>query len=548
MVRVTVFALLVLISGCSMKKEKVDLLVKDARVYTVDEAFRIVDAFVVTDGKIVDTGSVEAMERSYEATDTLSLKGKYIYPGWNDAHCHFLGYGLTLNQADLVGTSSPEEVLERCRQFRDTAHPDWITGRGWDQNDWDEKVFPGLEMIDGVFPDIPVYIKRIDGHAAWVNSVAMELAGITPETCIEGGEVLLENGALKGILIDNAMELVEKVIPEPGPEEQEHALKLAEANCFRVGLTSVSDAGLDAGEVALIDSLQESGNLKMRINAMLSPTKENYDRYVSKGPLVNERLSIRTIKLYADGALGSRGAKLIADYSDDPGNNGLLLTPPDELREHCQKAYDNDFQVAVHCIGDGANRQMLQIYGDMLGTENDRRWRIEHAQIVHPDDLGLFGKYHIVPSVQPTHATSDMYWADERLGKKRLGRGAYAYRSLMEQNGWIPNGSDFPVEDINPLYGFYAAVSRKDQKGYPEGGFIPDEALTREQALRAMTSWAARAAFEESFKGSIEPGKLADFVVTGQDIMTIPEGDIPTVRVLMTYSGGSLVYRTEKNQ
>lgn len=526
-----------------MRKEKVDLLVKDAKVYTADDDFRVTGAFVVKDGKFLDTGSAEEMERKYEATEVISLKGKFIYPGWNDAHCHFLGYGLTLNQVDLAGTTGPEDVLERCRRFREKADPGWITGRGWDQNDWEEKVFPGLGMIDRAFPDIPVYIKRIDGHAAWVNSRALEIAGITKETRVKGGEVLLENGALKGILIDNAMELVEHVIPEPGPQEKAEALLMAEANCFSVGLTSVSDAGLDADEVALIDSLQKSGNLKIRINAMLSPTEENYDRYVSRGPQVNEHLSVRTIKLYADGALGSRGAKLIEDYSDDPGNSGLLLTPPDELRVHCQKALDSDFQVAVHCIGDGANRQMLQIFGDMLGTENDRRWRIEHAQIVHPDDLELFGTYHIVPSVQPTHATSDMYWAGERLGEQRLAHGAYAYRTLLEQNGWIPNGSDFPVEDINPLFGFYAAVARKDQQGYPAEGFIPREALTRKQALRAMTTWAAKAAFEESFKGSIEKGMLADFVVTEEDIMEVPEQEIPTVKVLATWSGGREVFR-----
>jgi hypothetical protein len=290
-----------------------------------------------------------------------------------------------------------------------------------------------------------------------------------------------------------------------------------------------------------VDSLQKAGSLKMRIYGMLSPGRKDLEAYMYQGIYKTDHLNVRSLKLYADGALGSRGALMLDPYSDDPHNTGLLVTDPEDLKNIFREAYQYGYQVNTHCIGDSANRLMLQIYSEILEGENDRRWRIEHAQVVHPDDFILFKKYNIIPSVQPTHATSDMYWADERLAENRL-TGAYAYKKLLEQNSWIPNGSDFPVESINPIYGFYAAVTRKDLEGYPEGGFMPEQCLTREEALRAMTIWAARAAFEENEKGSIEPGKFADFIVTSSDLMKIPEHKIPNVKIKMTFSGGTQVY------
>lgn len=541
MTRTIVVTFLIILTSCQMKKTDVDLLVKDATVYTVDEDFSMVGAFVVDEGKILDTGSTAEMEKKYNAREVLSLEGKFVYPGWNDAHCHFLGYGTSLNQVDLAGTTSVEEILEKCRAFAANNNGAWITGRGWDQNDWEETAFPDKSQLDRVFPDKPVLLKRIDGHAGWANSAALAVAGVTGASRVEGGEVLLNNGAPTGILIDNAIALVEKMIPGPGTEALVAGLLKAQENCFAVGLTSVSDAGLTTREVQLIDSLQKQGTLKMRINAWLEPSESNFKTYIEKGMQQNDHLTVGTLKLYADGALGSRGARMLEPYSDDPGNVGLFVNDPAQLEALCKRALDNGYQVATHCIGDAANRKMLEIYSGLLPKGNDRRWRIEHAQIINPDDFDLFSTYNIVPSVQPTHATSDMYWAEERLGANRM-KGAYAYKTLLDQLGWIVNGSDFPVESINPLFGFYAAVARKDQDSFPEGGFLIDEALSREEALRTMTSWAAKAAFEETFKGSIEQGKLADFVVTDHDIMTMDLSEIPKTRVHMTWSGGEKVY------
>ena len=535
-------AILITMTGCANQKKEVDLLLTGGVIYTVDEAFNVAEAMAIHNGRIEAVGSSRDLLRNYRAREITDLKGNFVYPGWIDAHCHFFGYGMNFNSANLVGTGSPAEVIERLKQHQENLHGTWITGRGWDQNDWEVKAFPTREMLDRHFPDTPVLLRRIDGHAAWVNTAALEAAGITSRTRVEGGAVLLENGTPSGILVDNAIGLVSVLIPPPTKAAMINALQQAEENCFSVGLTSVQDAGLELETVELIDSLYREGALKIRMNTWLSPTEENFDHFVSKGPMQNDYLSVNTIKLFADGALGSRGARMLEPYSDDPGNRGLYVTSVESLEQYCRRAYDHHFAVATHAIGDAANRTMLQIYGSILKGKNDRRWRIEHAQVIAPEDFHLFGDYSIIPSVQPTHATSDMYWAEERLGPDRI-RGAYAFRSLLEQNGWLAAGSDFPVESINPLFGYYAAVTRKDQAGYPETGFYPEEALSREDALRAMTIWAAKAGFEEELKGSIEPGKLADLVVTGTDLMTAPAGELFGIRVLATYSAGVPVYR-----
>ncbi len=532
---------LFLMMSCKNEPQNADLLLVNGNIYTVDESFSRVGALAIKDGRILATGTSEEITGRYTASGVRDLEGAFVYPGWIDAHCHFFGYGMDLRSADLVGTGSVEEVVQRLKEHHQIMGDGWITGRGWDQNDWEVPVFPTKEMLDAHFPHEPVLLRRIDGHAAWANSRALELAGVGAETRVEGGAVLLEEGKPTGILVDNAIGLVSRLVPGPSRQEMEAALMQAQENCFRVGLTSVQDAGLDRLTVELIDSLYRSGTLKIRMNTWLSPTEENFTTFVEKGPIHADYLTINTIKLFADGALGSRGARLLEPYSDDPGNMGLFVESMETLEAHCRRAYQHGFAVATHAIGDGANRAVLELYASILPEGNDRRWRIEHSQIIHPGDFHLFGDYGIIPSVQPTHATSDMYWAEERLGRERM-KGAYAYRTLLEQNGWLPGGSDFPVEDINPLYGFYAATARKDQKGYPEGGFIPEEALTREQALRAMTIWAAKAGFEEVLKGSIEPGKLADLVVTRTDLMTAPETELFRIPVLETYVGGERVY------
>ncbi|MFP4471918.1 MAG: amidohydrolase [Bacteroidales bacterium] len=523
--------------------EKADLILTNARIYTVDDNFTVAEAMAVKGGKILATGTAGEITGRYEASQTLDMTGKPLYPGFIDAHCHFYGYGLgLLKRADLVDTKSFDEILDIVRAHH-VKFPSafWIEGRGWDQNDWPVKEFPTKEKLDELFPENPVILTRIDGHAALVNSKAMELAGITADTKVEGGDVIMKNGEPTGVLIDNAIELVTDIIPEPDEEQMAEALLVAQKNCFAVGLTGVHDAGLVKKEIDVIDSLNKSGDLKMRMYVMLTPTDENFENFVHQGIYKTDHLNIRSIKLYADGALGSRGARLLEDYSDDPGNTGLILRTPDSIRDICKTAYEKGFQVCTHAIGDSANRLMLQLYGEALKGNNDRRWRIEHVQIVAPEDFDLFGKYDIVPSSQPTHATSDMYWAGDRIGPERM-KGAYAYKQLLEQTGWIPLGTDFPIENINPLYTFYAAVVRKDLKGWPENGFQTENALTREETLRGMTIWAAKAAFEENEKGSLEPGKMADFVVLEKDIMEIPGEELPHVKVLQTFVGGEEVF------
>jgi hypothetical protein len=528
-------------TACTMKEEA-DIIFVNAKIYTIDSAFSIHQAMAVNDGIIAATGTNEEITGAWKSDSLVDLQGKPVYPGFNDGHCHFYGYALGLHQyVDLRGTRSFDEILQILRNYHEKHPYVWILGRGWDQTDWDVKEFPDNALLDQLFPENPVVLIRVDGHAILANGEALKRAGVSAETRVEGGEVMLQNGRPTGILLDNAAELVTRIIPAADGLVKAEALLKAQDNCFGVGLTSLSDAGLDHHTVMLIDSLQTAGSLKIRINAMLSPTAQNMTEFVEKGPFQKDRLSVNSIKLYADGALGSRGALLLEPYSDDPANFGLLMSAPGYFRDILQKAYDNNFQVNTHCIGDSANRMMLHLYGEVLKWKNDRRWRIEHAQVIHPEDFRLFEAFSIIPSIQSTHCTSDMYWAGERLGPERV-KGAYAYKQLLEQNGWLVNGTDFPVEEINPLYTFYAAVARQDRNGAPEGGFQSENALSREEALKSITLWPAMGAFEENRKGSLEPGKVADFVILENDIMTVDMDEVPEIRVLKTYIDGEPVY------
>lgn len=529
-------------SMTSCTTEKADLLILNAKIYTVDNSFSTTESMAIKDGKIIATGTSEEIISRYTAPVKEDLKGKFVYPGFNDAHAHFYGYGINLIQrANLAGTKSQDEIYSILKEHYAQFGGEWILGRGWDQNNWPTKDFPDKSKLDELFPDVAVYLIRIDGHAAWCNSKALEIAGITSETRVDGGEILLRDGEPTGILIDNAEGLVSSAVPKPDTDMQAKALQAAEKNCFSVGLTSVTDCGLSRSVVLLIDSLQKKGDLKMRINAMLDPTEENFEQFVKKGTYQTDRLMVNTIKIYADGALGSRGALMLEPYSDDPGNSGLRMSPPGFYEEICSLAFENNYQVATHCIGDSANRMMLKTYGKFLKGENDRRWRIEHAQIVNPDDFGLFSKYSVIPSIQATHATSDMDWAYERVGDERI-KGAYAYRTLLDQLGWLPNGTDFPVEEISPLFTFYSSVFRTHHDGTPEGGFQMENALNREQTLRSMTIWAAKASFEENQKGSLENGKWADFVVLDTDLMTASPQEILDSKIVSTWLAGEKVY------
>ncbi len=523
-------------------RQPVDLLVHHARLYTVNENFAVAEAMAVKDGKVVAVGTnAEILER-FSAKTQLDAQGKPVYPGFIDAHAHFLRYGLGLTQADLVGTASWADILEKIKPYA-AAHPEgWIVGRGWDQNDWPDKAFPTNDDLNRLFPTRPVYLTRVDGHAAIANEAALRAAGVTGAETVSGGEIKRRaDGQPTGVLVDNAMSLLRRAIPEPTKKQLQDGLLAAQRNCFAAGLTTVDDCGIDAPDVDLIDELQKAGRLKMRVYAMLSDDSLNYARFLPSGPYKTDRLTVRSFKVYGDGALGSRGACLLAAYADQPGWSGFLLSPPGHFRRVAETLAKTDFQLCTHAIGDSANRTLLTIYGDVLRGKNDRRWRIEHAQVVSEADFALFGKFNVIPSVQPTHATSDMYWAVARLGAFRV-KMAYAFKRLMQQNGWIPLGTDFPVEDISPLKTFLASVFRQDAQGYPTGGFQPENALSRQETLRGMTSWAAKSNFEEREKGSLEAGKVADFILLDQDLMTIPAKDILKTRVLATFVGGEKVF------
>jgi hypothetical protein len=536
------FLFTLLILSCTMQKEQADLIIYNANVYTVDDNFAVQKAFAVKDGRFLAVGSTESILEKYQSEKMLDLKGLPVYPGFYDAHCHFLGYGENLiKRADLVGTTSLAEVVDRLKDHSAAFPSEWIEGRGWDQNDWKDKSFPTKELLDQAFPNHPVYLIRIDGHAALVNSEALKRAGITKDTEVQGGEIIMDGKEPSGVLIDNAMDLVSGIIPEADEEFTRNALLSSQEKCFAVGLTSVADAGLSKDEVVLIDRMQQQGELKMRIYAMLSPTEENLKHFIVNGPYQTDRLTVRSIKLYSDGALGSRGAKMIEPYSDDPGNTGLFMHPASYYLDWCNKAFDNGYQVNTHAIGDGGNRFVLETYAEFLKGQNDLRWRIEHAQIIHPEDFSKFQDYSVIPSVQPTHATSDMYWAGTRVGPERI-KGAYAFHQLLETNGWIPLGTDFPVEDIQPMNTFYAAVARKDHQGWPDTGYQMENALSREETLRGMTLWAAMAAFEEKQKGSIEKDKVADFVILDKDIMEIPVDEVLRAKVVSTWMDGEVVF------
>ncbi|HEX5551805.1 MAG TPA: amidohydrolase [Chitinophagaceae bacterium] len=522
-------------------KTKADLVVHDAIIYTVDKRFSVAQAFAVKDGRIIAVGTDQEIAGKYDAAKVVDAAGRALYPGFIDAHAHFFSYGRSLQSAGLAGTKSWDEVLRRVDDFANTNTFPWIIGRGWDQNDWPGQQFPDNSELNARYPGIPVLLTRIDGHAAIANQAALEAAGISAGGDIQGGEFQTTGGKLTGLLVDNAVGLVSGKIPPLMPGQKEKCLLDAQRNCFAAGLTTIADCGLDKVTIDLIDSLQKTGKLKMRLYVMLADDPSLYAYYLKAGPYKTDYLNVRAFKLFSDGALGSRGACLLEPYQDRPGWNGFLLKSQAYFDSIARLLIQSGFQMCTHAIGDAANRMILHVYARVLKGKNDRRWRIEHAQILNPADIPLFGHYNIIPSVQPTHATSDMYWAVQRLGADRLA-GAYAVKALMRQNAWIPLGTDFPVEDIHPMKTFYAAVTRQDSGGYPPGGFLIQNALTREEALRGMTLWAAKAGFEEDEKGSVEPGKFADFVILDRDIMQAPMKEVLQAKVLATFLGGEQVY------
>ncbi len=535
---------LFLFLSCAPEKIPADLLVKNATVYTVNDAFETANAFVVKDGKILEIGLKPELELKYDLKETYDARGATIVPGLIDAHAHLYNLGVTKQQVDLVGTTSYTEVLERVKAFQQEKNVTYITGRGWDQNDWDVKEYPTKKELDTLFPETPVALTRIDGHAMIVNSKAIALAGITPKTKMDGGEVVLDSlGQLTGILIDSPMSLVRASIPAASREFSIQALKDAEKICLENGLTTINDAGLDRNIIELIDSLQQANVLKIKVYAMVSNTEENLRYYLKNGVVKTNRLNVRSVKVYADGALGSRGAALRQAYSDKENHFGAMITPSDSLQQLATRLAKAGYQMNTHAIGDSANVSVLRAYKKALESYPDARWKVEHAQIVTPEDFDVFSK-NIIPSVQPTHATSDMYWAEDRVGGDRI-KGAYAYKTLLDKAGIVVLGTDFPVERVNPLHTFYSAVARKDLKNYPEDGFRMEDALSREETLKGMTIWAAYSNFEEDEKGSIEAGKAADFTILDRNVMEIPADSIPKIKVLATFINGERVFTSQ---
>ncbi|MBD1394006.1 amidohydrolase [Mucilaginibacter glaciei] len=532
---------LLIAAACKQKEYNADLLVKNAVVYTVDSNFTTANAFVVSSGKIVAVGKADTLEQKYLAREVVDAGGKAVYPGFIDAHAHFYEYGLGLQEVKLTGAKSWQAILDTVSSYSRKHTEGWIIGNGWDQNQWANKNFPNKAKLDSLFPVRPVILSRIDGHAAIANQAALNIAGVKPGQTIIGGTIETVKGKLTGILVDNAVGIVTRKIPSPTEQVTQNALLDAQRNCFAVGLTTVDDCGLPYTMVSTIAALQHKGDLKMRMYVMLADQEENYDYLFKRGAYKTPGLNVRAFKVYADGALGSRGACLLKPYADSAKWNGFLLSSKAHFEEVAKKIAAKGFQMCTHAIGDSANRVILKIYAENLKGKNDKRWRIEHAQVTAPEDLKYFGNNNIIPSVQPTHATSDMAWAVKRLGAARLKTG-YAYKQLMQQNGWLPLGTDFPVENINPMYTFYAATERKDLKGSPAGGFQMENALTRVEALKGMTTWAAKANFEEKEKGSIEVGKYADFIILDKDIMKVNGSELPNVKVIKTYINGVKVY------
>ncbi len=529
-------SLALIIASCQSPKEPADLLVINANLYTVNESFDKAEAMAIKDGKILAVGRSEDITKAYEGKEVMDLGGKTVIPGLIDAHCHFYGLGLNQLKVNLVGTRSYEEVLERVRDFQEKNPSNFIQGRGWDQNDWEVKEFPTKEELDKLFPDTPVALERVDGHAYLVNQKALDLAGITAETKVSGGEIIKKNGKITGVLVDNPMYLIDAIVPPPTREMDIKALQDAEGICLDYGLTTVNDAGLMRNTIELIDSLQQAGDLSIRVYAMVSNTPGNLDHFLNMGIIKNERLNVRSVKVYGDGALGSRGAALREPYSDQPGHFGAMVTPVEDIEALAMRLAATDYQMNTHAIGDSANIAVLRAYKKALDGKQDRRWKIEHAQVITEADFDYF-KEGIIPSVQPTHATSDMYWAEDRLGEERV-KGAYAFKTLLDKAGMVALGTDFPVEQVSPFLTFYASVGRQDLEGFPEGGFQIKDALSREETLKGMTIWAAFSNFEEEEKGSLEPGKFADFVVLSGDIMTVPIDQVPELKAEQVYIGG----------
>ena len=530
--------------GSCYQGDTADLIIHNAKIYTCDQNLSVHQAMAIRDGKILQVGPEREILNGYDCDEIIDAQLRPVYPGFYDAHCHFWGYANTFNTVNLVGTTSFNDVIARIIEFEQSHDTKWITGRGWDQNDWEDNAFPDNDSLSKLFPDKPILIRRIDGHGALANQKALDLANITIETQIEGGQILQDSGKLTGVLIDNAVDLVLDIIPEMAAEDKLKLLQKAEYKLFEQGLTSINDAGITSIQRKDFIQWYENQDLTIKTYAMLFPEDDNLAFVRNHGAYDSSHLHISSFKLIADGALGSRGACMIAPYSDSANHFGTILRSKDKIESIAKFADNVNFQLNTHCIGDSANRLMLNIYQNTIGAKPDHRWKIEHAQILHPDDFNFFDYLGVIPSIQPTHCTSDMPWAEERIGAERTPY-AYAYKTLLNRAGLVALGTDFPIENISVLETFYAAVTRMKKASEDGEVFNASEQLSREEALLGITRWAAYSNFEEQTRGSLEPGKDADFVMLTKDIMIIPEQDILKTFVFKTFLDGSEVYSAE---
>ncbi len=522
-------------------------LVLNATIYTADSTTPKAEAFAYKNGKIIAVGKASKLDKAYSGAKRIDANGATIVPGFIDAHGHLLGLGQSLMIADLMGTQNKDEILTALKQHEQTlAEGQWLLGRGWDQNDWPIKELPSSEDLNEAFPNRPVWLERVDGHANWANQAAMafskrELSGSWQP---DGGEIVRDKtGKATGVFIDNAVSLIGSQVPQPSNNEVQEALTRAMQKTASVGLTSMHDAGTALETWRLLQSLKQENKLNIRVYAMADGASDMLTHLCEKGVTIDPdaHLTARSVKLYSDGALGSRGAALLADYSDAPGNTGLLIESEATLKQHAKRATGCGLQVNIHAIGDRGNRITLNVLEEASSKDNPGRHRIEHSQVVELGDFQRFKNLGLIASVQPTHATSDMYWAEDRVGKERI-KGAYAWQKFAELGVPLALGSDFPVEKPDPLLGFYAAVARQDSKGWPDQGWYANEALSREQALHGFTLGAAYAAFQEEQLGSISVGKHADFVVLSKDIMTVPVDEILETKIIKTIIAGKQVY------